>query len=321
VKKNVNLFYLANPPFGGWVTFTAHLAHCLKEKWNVRLYRAAKTVRTKDFGYGISCATCQPSAFSSAENVVITAIDKHHYDCLHYFKGGVLVIHDPTELKKELLSTIRKFRIVTIRKTVKELLEKEYGIESTYLPHPFFQYQIPSTPACRIGSVSISRIDFDKHTDIILKANANCENPVSIYGAANGMYVHFKLAGLSFEKHYKGRFIKSFDSVSRVLSSARYMVDMSAINKDGGGTQYTFLEAIHCGCALVLNKKWFFGQVCADELEPGENCFIAGDENELLSIIKDQESNLDAVVLKSKAILQNHSEKIANDIFNGIYGS
>jgi hypothetical protein len=34
------------------------------------------------------------------------------------------------------------------------------------------------------------------------------------------------------------------------------MVDLSELAKDGGGTQYTFLDAIYHDCAIVLNRKW-----------------------------------------------------------------
>ena len=35
-----------------------------------------------------------------------------------------------------------------------------------------------------------------------------------------------------------------------------FVVDMSIIKGDGGGTQYTFLEAIYHDCALILHKEW-----------------------------------------------------------------
>jgi hypothetical protein len=38
---------------------------------------------------------------------------------------------------------------------------------------------------------------------------------------------------------------------------SKFMVDLSVMNylRDGGGTQYTFLETIHHNCAIVLNRK------------------------------------------------------------------
>ena len=34
------------------------------------------------------------------------------------------------------------------------------------------------------------------------------------------------------------------------------MVDLSQLPNDGGGTQYTFLEAIYNNSAIILNRKW-----------------------------------------------------------------
>ena len=41
-----------------------------------------------------------------------------------------------------------------------------------------------------------------------------------------------------------------------ILKDAKYMIDMSIIKGDGGGTQYTFLEAIHHNCILILHNEW-----------------------------------------------------------------
>jgi hypothetical protein len=56
-----------------------------------------------------------------------------------------------------------------------------------------------------------------------------------------------------FKNHYRGIFDKSFNATSDILNKAKFMVDMSAMpHKDGGGTQYTFLEAIHNNTAITL---------------------------------------------------------------------
>jgi hypothetical protein len=34
------------------------------------------------------------------------------------------------------------------------------------------------------------------------------------------------------------------------------MIDLSQLPMDGGGTQYTFLDAIYHDCAIILNRKW-----------------------------------------------------------------
>eukprot|EP01047_Picozoa_sp_COSAG01_P048771 COSAG01_NODE_4776_length_4750_cov_21.200817_1_plen_112_part_10 len=65
---------------------------------------------------------------------------------------------------------LRSFKVITIRHSVKAFLETNHGIESKFIPHPFFPYE-------KLGEglgyefVSISRIDFDKNIHIILQAN------------------------------------------------------------------------------------------------------------------------------------------------------
>ena len=55
------------------------------------------------------------------------------------------------------------------------------------------------------------------------------------------------------------------------------MVDMTAIHKDGGGSQYTFLEAWDTGTVCVLNKAWDVGGV----MEESKTCLYVSDAQEL----------------------------------------
>ena len=117
----------------------------------------------------------------------------------------------------------------------------------------------------RSGAISISRIDYDKNIDIIVKANSlitTQENKIEIYGEPNERYIYQKLLTWdNFKKddphsQYRGHFPKTFEKLTEILTIKRFVVDMSSISQDGGGTQYTFLEAIDAGCVLVLNSKW-----------------------------------------------------------------
>jgi hypothetical protein len=40
------------------------------------------------------------------------------------------------------------------------------------------------------------------------------------------------------------------------LANSKFMVDLSSLPMDRGGTQYTFLDAINHNCAIILNKQW-----------------------------------------------------------------
>ena len=84
-----------------------------------------------------------------------------------------MVIHDPTEVKGKstqvVIDNLSRFKIITIRKTVKKHLKKKINIKSTFKYHPFFEYSKSNKKKNK--NISISRIDFDKHTEIIIRAN------------------------------------------------------------------------------------------------------------------------------------------------------
>ena len=292
----MNLIYLAKPVYGGWVTFTAHLSL----KYDYPIYKISKRNEKfkRKFGYSVKYQNQDAEAIRDLqykEKFFITCCDKNYYKYLYLFDDNTkIVIHDPTEVtgKKALpiLEHLRRFDVITIRPGMTEYLKQIHGIESTYKPHPFYEYTINELP--KVTNVSISRIDFDKHTDIIIKANNLLRNDdedattIDIYGAKNDLYCYHKLTKeqeLNLQDFYYGNFKKDFSELDKILSEAKYCVDLSAIKNDGGGTQYTFLEAIYQGAILILNKKW----ITKDSIFiPNENCLVVTDENDLYKLLQ-----------------------------------
>jgi hypothetical protein len=187
--------------------------------------------------------------------------------------------------KEVVHAALKRMRVVTIRESVRDFLAKQMGVKSKFIVHPFYEYKFDKATAPS-KAVSISRVDFDKHTDIILKANKQlpAARAVDIYGAINRQYVFFKLKDIGFTKYYRGGFEKSFEALSKILAPAKYVVDLSVIKNDGGGSQYTFLEAIYQGCALVLNRGWVEGQ--KTPYIAGKNCFVIQNEEELVDLLR-----------------------------------
>lgn len=318
VNSIPNLIYMAKPPYGGWVSFTAHLA--LKYKCN--LYKIGnRTEILKDgqpkhrkFGYGINYQNISIEDAIKLPNILITAIDKTYYKYLEHFpKNTKLVIHDPTEVKgkstQPVIDNLSRFKIYTIRSTVFDMLKQNFNITSKFLVHPFYEYEYDI--GNKNKSVSISRIDFDKHTELIIKANDILKkngnnNTVDIYGAKNDLYVYHHLKNkldLNLEKYYMGTFGKEFSDLTNLLKNAKFVVDMSAIKGDGGGSQYTFLEAIHQNCALVLNSKWVDG--VSTPFKNGYNCFVVSDENGLAKLLS-QNPDTSKIVKNAKKLLSSH---------------
>ena len=312
----MNLIYMAKPIYGGWVTFTAHL--CLKYK--CELFKIAKRTekRKREYGYTVQYQNIMMDDLLQKNKFVITAVDKHYWEYLHLFpKGTMLIIHDPTELKgkqNEIVKLINHFKIITIRKTVQEFIKKEYNIDTDFLPHPFYEYPKTSEPS-DYYSLSISRIDFDKHTDLILKANELIEDggkKIQIFGAENRLYVHHKLKDLNFEEYWKGKYPKTLPLSHEgkdLLNDCKFIVDMSIIKGDGGGTQYTFLEAIYHDCALILHKDWVDQ---GDTFQKDHNCYVVGyTDNVGVEIATIINSPLDD---KYQTILKNAKEIIQENI-------
>ena len=134
---------MAKPIYGGWVTFTSHLSL----KYNFEVFKIAKrTEKSKrDYGYGVEYQNLRIDDIILMDDLVITAVDKHYWRYLHLFpKGTTLIIHDPTELKgkeNEIVKLFNHFNIITIRETVQKHIHEKYQVKSTFLPHPFYEYE------------------------------------------------------------------------------------------------------------------------------------------------------------------------------------
>jgi hypothetical protein len=314
-SKELSLVYLAKPIYGGWVTFTVHLI----KKFNYRLYKVGKRTEKKlrPYGYGIDYQNVCLEDLLKLPNLFITAIDKHYWSILpHLPPTTQIVIHDPTELKisksnpnplvqdNQLLT---QFKVYTIRETVQRYLLDNFQIPSTFKVHPFYKYECNKEPyACQ--AVTISRIDFDKNTDLILRANQLIKDPkkrVHIFGAENRIYVHHKLGELDFYNYWKGKFDKSYPLTHEnkdILQNTKYVVDMSIIKNDGGGTQYTFLEAIYQGCVLILHREWIKQGTLFKE---GINCLAADSSEELAKLLSD-ERDITSLIHESQKLLKPH---------------
>jgi glycosyltransferase involved in cell wall biosynthesis len=173
---------------------------------------------------------------------------------------------------------------------VQYYLESKFGLQPLFLYHPFYPYPVvKGDNDTRSSAISISRIAFEKNIEIILKANKLLKEDevIKIYGARRRRHYILQRQNLDFYRHYYGQFEKSFSKLSEILSKAKFVVDLSVLKHDGGGTQYTFLEAIHNGCAIIVNRKWL------EQVDPkysdfreGHNCFAVSDEKELAELIK-----------------------------------
>lgn len=324
------LFYLAKPTYGGWVTFTAHLHKLTKSP----IYKVSKrTEKSKrQFGYKSCYQNVSIEDALLLPNPLITAVDKHYWDKLSQFPPDTrIVIHDPTECQPNKKTPnplvqsgehgkplLQIFSVIVIRKSVQQYLKQVHKIDSTYIPHPFYIETDDSTNSVGMGYpfVSIARIDFDKHTDILLQANQKLVDsgkpPIYLFGSENRLYVYHKLNKLNFHDYWKGKFPKTLypsKDGCMILKDAKYMIDMSIIKQDGGGTQYSFLEAIHGNCVLILHTDWVSNP--ASVFTPNVNCLAVSNADQLAQLlIDDIEDELYHTILKNSQTLLSYHSKV-----------
>jgi len=257
---NIYLLYLAEPKYGGWATFTAHLHRGIRNAgFNPVLIKHGNTSEKKTRNYGRKIRyqnLCANDIINLAKynHCLITAVDKNHHELTAQLLalGTPLIIHDPTELKAGLIEHLNENTIVDRAANLKHLPN------APYIPHPY-DPKHPTATEPKQHAVSISRVDFDKHTEIICEANTQLTNPISIYGAMNRLYANFKLNTPypNWQDNYKGTFDPDdLWAGARIAANHIHTVDMSIIKGDGGGTQYTFLEAIDAQSNLIIHTEW-----------------------------------------------------------------
>jgi hypothetical protein len=302
---------------------------------NATLYCLRKTSgRQGQFGYGISFTTATESDMlqlpSSAPTVII-ALEPPMYPLAIRMiqRGALLVVHDSTEARRLLRhGNLGQYPIIVVRRSVQKYFQRAY-----FVPHCYIRTEgnyLPWHERTK-WAISLARIDFDKHTDIILEANDSLPHDlrVVLFGGENRLYSK-QLCDRwpHLIKQGGGKKYTQHDPTTAVHTAAQYrfMVDMSAICGDGGGTQYTFLEAADAGCVLVINRKWvnYSGPLALDddtpnEMVPGVNCLEVSNSLELRNLLlscyqrKDDPEliqYIQTLLQGGRALLLNHSPEV-----------
>lgn len=255
----ISLFDLSGVQFGGWASFTAHLAlrlEALDEE--VRVFRVGGRTENKVRAWrGIGYQNLsQLAALAQCESgpALMTAVGKKQAEFAGRLAeaGAKVVLHDPTE---KHVAELAGCPTVVIR-------EANMADGRTFLSHP---YQVGlGHPGRRcFRAVAYSRLDWDKRTGTIVEANELlADDPsgrfVELYGAENRLYTHHRLGTLhpDWRDHYHGQMPSDLGAGVTVASMGELAVDLSVIVGDGGGTQYTHLEAFEAEAALVLHSDW-----------------------------------------------------------------
>uniref|UniRef100_A0A6M3IJG5 Putative glycosyltransferase n=1 Tax=viral metagenome TaxID=1070528 RepID=A0A6M3IJG5_9ZZZZ len=297
---NIALIYCNDVKYGGWVTYTHHLYNVISTFGKCAVFRFGKKFRQV-------VKESIPTVYLDGKDKVRMSKVLNQFDIIHIvnavcekevkrFKFGecfpeynilalcrkpiIMTYHDPGECKSspKSLQFSKSGKISGFlypRPQVKSFFDSlGFTKNSKYLPKPFIRSCATSGNNKENEVVSISRLDYDKYLEFLIQASNTINYPIKIYGFANRLYVFHKLEKLGWTLNnsmYKGEY--SNEERNIILSKAKLLVDMSAIANDGGGTQYTFLEAFDCGTIPILNSKWIVNPD-TDELKNGIN-FIA----------------------------------------------
>lgn len=281
MPDTVHLAYLAAPRYGGWPTYTAHLAAGLAASGHtVQLWQISGSARhekrTRPYGRGLTYRNTTVDVLADLarlHTVIVTAADAGRTDAAAALlaAGATIVVHDPTELRGDLPAALNHTRhpVVTPRAAN---LRHLAAWPAVHVPHPYAPAPARSRNRTRsMNAVSYARLDWDKHTELIVEANLLLPPHlrVKMWGAENRLYSFHKLGPIDphWAAYYRGPFPRrSVWAGVSLASAARWAVDMSVIVGDGGGTQYTHLEALDGGAALALNKGWLTGDPTCDEI-------------------------------------------------------
>ena len=297
--------------YGGWPTYKKHLQHALEAN-GCKVNCISLESPT---GHHEWVTKIKELPIDSLLHIDVLQLDK----CSDKIKNDLLnrelivTIHDPTELKEnniKFLSSHKNLLVVFIRKSM--LSHKKIGCikHAVYIPHPYKCESNGNATGNRI--ICTSRIDYDKNIKIILEADCGIE----LWSAhINRIYDYHELKGIKNNLDYKG----GFGSPKDVYPGARALVDLSTIYGDGGGTQYTFLEAMDYGLQLILNKEWATKK--NNELIPGIHYIPVSTSKELKeTILKVRNSDIPIEMADAhEDILEEHNYERIGGLYKEVY--
>lgn len=333
----MKLLYLSRSRYGGWVTFTTHLYHGLigraptsHDRFSISenhevirmTNRTEKTYR--HMGNHVPYRNVSEEDILELEGpILITALDKHHREIAMKLleKGASIVVHDPTELRNpKFREFISPDQVIVIRKSMLKHMP-----EATFIPHPYIALgtmdplNSKEWENRKYHALSISRLDFDKNSHWLFEANRLLppERQICIRGAENRMYTKTKIVpkypeyiqDSNREEEDRALYKLDFRAAVNLCRTSRFMTDFSVIQGDGGGTQYTFLEAIDAGTICLIHRDWIRPRDSMIDKGPEQNCLSFEDYGQLTNFLNGSMENGVATFIRMNAqkLLQKHN--------------
>lgn len=296
----VALFFMYRSFGGGTTSYTVHLfAGMQRAGLNPKIYRVKErgedkerpfsrydgvTYRNVDSAEALRIARSTPSLMTAPCNSKFLQFDPNIIGKL--MKAGMRVtVHDPNEFEiyDHLERDRKSFVPFCIRPSMKQFFPK-----AIFVPHPYVREfeDIEYRPRDREHlAVSVARVTFVKRTHLILEANAKLpeRSRVVLRGAENRLYTRFKVLPL-FPKYKQGGtgFPMTWGASARECAKGHYAVDFTWFPDDGGGSQYSSLEAWDAGTVNVVHEDWLRYE---GEMVAGDNCLAVDGADGLAKLL------------------------------------
>lgn len=301
----INILHLTPWNLGGATSFVVNLAKTFEAAGvRYRIARFAKRTEKKKRQIGeygvyyqnVTFDDCMkaggkwllasaPTDKEAAENAVLL---------VHRSKGA-FVFHDPNEFGMyPHWDTADRSRSICIREA--GLSTMTNGV---FIPHPYVRVMENDFTPRKKHAVSIARISGVKNSLILLHANETLPKAkqVQMVGSLNRFWWNFSVAKKypQFTAPEGGGFPRVQGAAVAACVGYDYMVDLTIFKNDGGGTQYSFLEAIDAGAVPVMTKDWCSYPGVARKLG-----FQVENAEELVALLKDKSPETAARVEKHR---------------------
>jgi hypothetical protein len=228
-------------------------------------------------------------------------------DALHARDDVFWVCHDPREFKYyrhwDYLGAATP-RVIVIRETL-----EGYFHQATFIPHPYNPVNRSGFRSGRsMWAISTARSASPKRTQWILQANdmLSPRRRVHLFGEPERWwwYNHCKPRGIErWKGHEPG-------SGVRLAGSAQFSVDCTVYRGDGGGTQYTWLEAMDGGAMPVCSTEWAShpGPFNSGDIEHGQ---VAGPDD-LVTLLRGHPPEPARIRRNFAYLVANHTVSVAD---------
>lgn len=298
---SVALFFMYRSFGGGTTSYTVHLYEGMRRAGlDPRIYRVKErgehnerpfsrydgvTYRNVTSDEALKIVKRYPSLMTAPCNSKYLEFDPLIIGKL--MRAGMrIVIHDPNEF--EIYDHLKNRESVQTPFCIRTSMKKFFP-RAVHVPHPYVR-EFKATEYVKSErehlAVSVARVTFVKRTELILEANEKLpkRDQVVIRGAENRLYTRFKILPRfrSFRQGSVG-FPMTWGASARECARGKFAVDFTWFPDDGGGSQYSFMEAWDAGAVCVLHQDWLRYE---GEMKDGVNCVAVDGAAGLVKLLK-----------------------------------